>query len=155
MGSRHLSSRPFGTRSFAVVPGSELPGYSRMSLRDVTRTSKLQGPDPVAAPTPGHGAHAQPGTPLVMASTQAWVAICYTRVFAGHIERPLPLWAEPRGIPAGWVGRNERKKTGIDVAGRRHQVLPEVVICSTAWQAEDFVSGCAGLRIMPANGIQS
>jgi hypothetical protein len=42
MGSRHLSSRPFGTRSFAGVPGSKLPGYSRMSLRDGTKMFKLQ-----------------------------------------------------------------------------------------------------------------
>jgi hypothetical protein len=27
---------------------------------------------------------------------------------------PLPLWAEPRGASAGWVGRKERKKTKKD-----------------------------------------
>jgi hypothetical protein len=32
-------NRPFGTGSFAGVPGSELPGYSRMSLRDGTKSS--------------------------------------------------------------------------------------------------------------------
>jgi hypothetical protein len=53
MGSRHLSSRPFGTRSFALVPGSELPGYSRMSLLDVTKMSKLQCREDPRGPSEG------------------------------------------------------------------------------------------------------
>jgi hypothetical protein len=50
--------------------------------------------------------------------------------------------------PSRTASRNE--VANVDFAGRRHQVLPEVVIRSAAWQVEDFGSGCAGLRKMPA-----
>jgi hypothetical protein len=52
-----------------------------------------------------------------------------------------------------FFGRAERHlatKSRIDFAGRRHQVSSEIVIRSTAWQAQDFGSGCAGLRSRPA-----
>jgi hypothetical protein len=58
------------------------------------------------------------------------------------------------GLSPGFAQHSQaRQSAWPNRAGRRHEVLPEVVIRSAAWQVEYFGSGCAGLRNMPASRI--
>jgi hypothetical protein len=107
MGAR-MRACPIATPTAFHTPTPQTiqsPAQNR-SLARYTCNVQVYGPDPVATPPPGHGTHAQPATPPVKASSQAWVAIRWVRAFEGKVESPLPLWhgtrtdADPSGEAA-------------------------------------------------------